>query len=347
MSVRIRLDANDFADDLDYSAASSDIELQEVEATRRRRLVSRGDGRSTIRHAHIARWTFGFVKDGFTTLLNANWLIILLVFGAAYILSWLFFAGLWAAVAEGYGGVNNTCAVNVVDFTSAFLFSVEVETTIGFGSKYLSNDCHVGAFLLVLQSILGLVIDAVLLGLIFAKLTLPRHRRKSLIFSRTAVIRKEDGEWVFQCRVGDLRRSQLVECHIRLQLYLFRQPRHRETAKVFEQHDLDVGYETGLDRVVLLTPVLITHPISDESPLHRLVGLTPEQLGAMDFEVVVILEGIVEATGLTAQALWSYTPEEVAFNEEFVPVISRGATSGQWVVDFARIHDTRPTDHHL
>ena len=334
MSACIRLNT----DDLEYRAAYPGIALQEAGVTRhfRRRLVSRGDGRSTIKYNNIARLTVNFVKDGFTTLINANWVVILLVFCAAYILSWLIFAGLWAAIAGGYGGANNTCIVNVEDFSSAFLFSVEVETTIGFGSKYVSNDCYVGAFLLVLQSIFGLVIDAVLLGLIFAKLTLPRHRRKSLIFSRTAVIRKEDGEWVFQCRVGDLRRSQLVECHVRLQLYSF-QPRPREIVNVFEQHDLDVGYETGLDRIVLLTPILITHPISPESPLH---GLTPAQLQATDFEIVVILEGIVEATGLTAQALWSYTPEEVVFNEEFVPVVSRGASSGQWVVDFARIHDT-------
>ena len=357
MSICVRLDSDESDDksademsDLEYHAVSPDLVPPVTGATRyfRRRLVSRGNGRSTVRHAHIARWTFGFVTDGFTTLINANWLVILLVFCAAYILSWLLFAALWAAVADwGYGGANNTCVVNVEDFTSAFLFSVEVETTIGFGSKYVSNDCHVGAFLLVLQSILGLVIDAVLLGLIFAKLTFPRHRRKSLIFSRTAVIRKVDGEWIFQCRVGDLRRSQLVECHIRLQLYWFRpDPGEgqsgetlglRDKEMVFEQHDLDVGYDTGFDRVVLLTPVLITHPISPESPLH---GLTPAQLQATDFEIVVILEGIVEATGLTAQALWSYTPEEVVFNEEFAPVVSRGATSGQWVVDFARIHDT-------
>ena len=357
MSVSVRFDADESDDeaadelsDLEYGDAFPNLVPPVAGTTRyfRRRLVSRKNGRSTVSHSHIARWTFGFVKDGFTTLINANWLVILLVFCAAYILSWLLFAALWAAVAEGYGGVNNTCVINVEDFTSAFLFSVEVETTIGFGSKYVSNDCHAGAFLLVLQSILGLVLDAVLLGLIFAKLTIPRHRRKSLIFSRTAVIHKVDGEWVFQCRVGDLRRSQLVECHIRLQLYWFRpDPGEgqsgemlglRDKEMVFEQHDLDVGYDTGLDRVIFLTPVLITHPISPESPLH---GLTPAQLQATDFEIVVILEGIVEATGLTAQALWSYTPEEVVFNEEFVPVVSRGAASGQWVVDFARIHDTR------
>ena len=349
-SVQFNANANDFdASEVEYRAATPDLVSPVATRYSRQRIVSRGSGRSTIRHDNIARWSFGFVKDGFTTLINTNWLVILLVFCAAYILSWLLFAGLWAAVAVGYGGANNTCVINVEDFTSAFLFSVEVETTIGFGSKYVSNDCHVGAFLLVLQSILGLIIDAVLLGLIFAKLTRPRNRRKSLIFSRTAVIRKVDGEWIFQCRVGDLRRSQLVECHIRLQLYWFRpDPGEGQSGEmlglgdkemVFEQHDLDVGYDTGRDRIVLLTPVLITHPISPESPLH---GLTPAQLQATDFEIVVILEGIVEATGLTAQALWSYTPEEVAFDEEFVPVVSRGTPSGKLVVDFARIHNTRP-----
>lgn len=309
----------------------------------RQRMVNRSDGRSTIKRANIVHWTFGYVKDGFTTLINMPWWTILLVFCTAYITSWLIFAGLWSAIARGYGGANNTCVVNVDDgFTSAFLFSIEVETTIGFGGKFISNSCHVGAFVLVVQSIMGLITDAVLLGLVFAKLTRPRNRRKSLVFSNVAVIRDVgEGERVFECRVGDIRHSQLAECHVRLRLYWFRPKSPGQDGQmVFEQHDLDVGYESGHDRLLLLTPVTVTHRISATPPRSPLCGLTREQLRATDFEIVVILEGVVEATGLTVQALWSYTPDEVLFDQEFVPAVSRGSTRGQWVVDFAQIHDT-------
>ena len=60
----------------------------------------------------------------------------------------------------------------------------------------------------------------------------------------------------------------------------------------------------------------------------------------MDMEVVVILEGIVEATGLTAQALWSYRKNEIVFNRRFVPMVSR--CNGKWEVDFAKLDATVP-----
>lgn len=335
--------------ELEYHAAADILAPVVTSRYPRQRMVNRSDGRSMIKHANIVHWTFGFVKDGFTTLINLPWWAIVLVFCTTYISSWLVFAGLWSAIASahggGGGGANNTCLVNVDGFTSAFLFSVEVETTIGFGSKFVSNACHAGTFLLVVQSVAGLATDAVLLGLVFAKLTRPRNRRKSLLFSNVAVIRDVGGgERVFECRVGDIRRSQLAECHVRLRLYWLqpKSPGRQDGEVTFEQHDLDVGYESGHDRVLLLTPVTITHRISatPPDPASPLRGLTREQLRATDFEIVVILEGIVEATGLTVQALWSYTSDEVLFDREFVPMVSRGPTGGQWVVDFARIHDT-------
>ena len=329
--------------ELEYHAAADILTPVIHSRYSRQRMVNRTDGRSMIKRANIVHWTFGFVKDGFTTLINMPWWTIVLVFCTTYITSWLVFAGLWSAIASGYGGANNTCVINVDDgFTSAFLFSIEVETTIGFGSKFISNSCHAGTFLLVVQSVVGLATDAVLLGLVFAKLTRPRNRRKSLVFSNVAVIRDVGGgERVFECRVGDIRRSQLAECHVRLQLYWFRPKAPGQDGQVvFEQHDLDVGYESGHDRLLLLTPVTITHHISATPPTSPLHGLTREQLQATDFEIVVILEGIVEATGLTVQALWSYTPDEVLFDREFVPVVNRGSPQGHWVVDFAHIHDT-------
>ena len=252
-----------------------------------------------------------------------------------------------------------TCVYNVNDFKSAFLFSIETQTTIGFGVRYPSSGCGVGITLLAVQSVVGLIIDSFLLGLVFAKITRPRNRRKTVFFSDKAVIRnatvkkwsqgERDGvqseEKYEQCRVlefriADVRRSQVVEGHVRLQLYWYREV--SDGRYELQQYDLDVGYDSGRDRVFLLTPVSIYHYITEDSPLH---GVTQDSLSSSQLELVVVLEGIVEATGLTAQILWSYTRDEIEFDKWFQPMSYYHGNSSEWVVDFTKLGSLQSTPH--
>ena len=316
------------------------------------RMVSRSDGRSRVRHRHLPpRGYLGYIKDSFTSIMDSGWYIIILLFFALYILSWLFFGIGWTILAYSYSS-NETCVTNVNDFQSAFLFSLETQTTIGYGFRYPSSACGVGTLLLVIQSVVGLILDSFLLGLVFAKLSRPRNRRKTIIFSDYAVIHNkkirrakptcncnhlqqvvEEMEIkVLEFRIADVRRSQVVEAHVRLQLYWYRESGDGQCD--LQQYDLDVGFDTGRDRVFLLTPVTVYHLITEDSPLYR---LTQQELASSRLELVVILEGIVEATGLTAQALWSYTRNEILFNHWFESCSYYSSEKGEWVVDYSKL----------
>lgn len=52
------------------------------------------------------------------------------------------------------------CVDNVNGFISAFLFSIETETTIGYGHRVITDQCPVGTMLLLLQAILGSMVNA-------------------------------------------------------------------------------------------------------------------------------------------------------------------------------------------
>ena len=52
------------------------------------------------------------------------------------------------------------CVNNVNGFISAFLFSIETETTIGYGHRVITDQCPVGTILLLLQAILGSMVNA-------------------------------------------------------------------------------------------------------------------------------------------------------------------------------------------
>ena len=227
---------------------------------------------------------------------------------------------------------NGTCLNNVDSFTSALFFSIETQVTIGYGNSYVSNDCIIGLFVLALQCVSGLIMDGILLGLLFTKIIRPRNRRKTIIFSEHAVMCQDDDARYLEFRVGDLRKSQIAECHIRLILYWYR---HLDGDRYsFEQYDLQCGYENGTDRIVLLTPVIIRHKIDQSSPLWT---VSPLCISEEQLEVVVVLEGVVEATGLTLQALWSYTAEEIIVGEKLQSIVRR--ENGQWMVDFYKFNN--------
>lgn len=61
-----------------------------------------------------------------------------------------------------------------------------------------------------------------------------------------------------------------------------------------DQTDISVGFETGDDRLFLVSPLVISHEIDTRSAFW---DMSQAQLEKEDFEIVVILEGMVEATG--------------------------------------------------
>lgn len=65
---------------------------------------------------------------------------------------------------------------------------------------------------------MGVFIQAFMVGIVFAKLARPIKRAQTLLFSRNAVICHRDGLPCLMFRVGDMRKSHIIEAHIRAQI---------------------------------------------------------------------------------------------------------------------------------
>ena len=84
---------------------------------------------------------YRFLKDFFTSLIELSWSWTIFWFSASFFVSWVVFAVVWFLIALVHGDLdmeyleNNpdhvVCVDNVVDFTTAFLFSLETQHTIG------------------------------------------------------------------------------------------------------------------------------------------------------------------------------------------------------------------------
>ncbi len=55
-----------------------------------------------------------------------------------------------------------------------------------------------------------------------------------------------------------------------------------------------MGFSTGADQLFLVSPLTICHVIDTKSPFYE---LSERSIQTEQFEIVVILEGIVETTG--------------------------------------------------
>ncbi|XP_016159466.1 PREDICTED: G protein-activated inward rectifier potassium channel 3, partial [Ficedula albicollis] len=265
---------------------------------KRQRYVEK-DGKCNVQHGNV-RETYRYLTDIFTTLVDLKWRFSLLIFILAYALTWLFFGLIWWVIAYSRGDLEHLgdhswtpCVNNLNGFVSAFLFSIETETTIGYGHRVITDTCPEGIVLLLLQAILGSMVNAFMVGCMFVKISQPNKRAETLVFSSHAVVSLRDDRLCLMFRVGDLRDSHIVEASIRAKLIQSKQTQEGEFIPL-DQTDLSVGFETGDDRLFLVSPLIISHEIDERSPFW---DVSRGQLERDDFEIVVILEGMVEATG--------------------------------------------------
>ncbi|KAK2833800.1 hypothetical protein Q5P01_017689 [Channa striata] len=302
-----------------------------------------------------------YLADIFTTCVDISWRYLLLIFCASFMVSWLFFGIIFYSVSMAHGDFEDStakglaagllhppasghtaggqpqrvpCILHVQGFVGALLFSMETQTTIGYGWRCVTEECPVAVITVVIQSIVGCIIDSFMIGTIMAKMARPKKRNQTLVFSKNAVIALRDGKLCLMWRVGNLRRSHIVEAHVRAQLI-----RSYITAEgefiPLEQMDLNVGYDEGTDRLFLVSPLAIVHEIDKDSPLYT---LSRADLETDDFEIVVILEGMVEATAMTTQFRSSYLSREIFWGHRFEPVIYEDRD--RYKVDYARFHNT-------
>ncbi|KAG6928928.1 potassium voltage-gated channel subfamily J member 11 [Chelydra serpentina] len=295
---------------------------------RRARFVGKS-GTCNVAHKNI-REQGRFLQDVFTTLVDLKWPHTLIIFTMTFLCSWLLFGMSWWLIAFAHGDLDHStqargfvpCVTSIHSFTSAFLFSIEVQVTIGFGGRMVTN-------------IVGLVINAIMLGCIFMKTAQAHRRAETLIFSKHAVIALRQGKLCFMLRVGDLRKSMIISATIRMQVVKKTTSLEGEVVPL-NQIDIQMENPVGGSNIFLVSPLIIYHVIDKNSPLY---DISPLHLNHHDdLEVIVILEGVVETTGITTQARTSYLADEILWGQRFVPIVAE--EDGRYSVDYSKFGNT-------
>ncbi|XP_035740701.1 uncharacterized protein LOC118449795 isoform X1 [Vespa mandarinia] len=318
---------------------------------RRRAVLKNGD--CNVLQSRISRRSLRFLQDIFTTLVDTQWRWTLLCFALSFLLSWLGFAVIWWLIAFTHGDfeerhlppfqVENNwtpCIYNIFSFTSCFLFSIETQHTIGYGSRSTTEECPEAIFVMCIQSVAGVMIQAFMVGIVFAKMSRPKQRTQTLLFSKNAVICQRDGELCLMFRVGDMRKSHIIGAAVRAQMIRSRTTKEGEILSQ-NQHELAVGTDGQNGNLFFIWPTTIVHKINAESPFYN---LSAEDMLTERFEVVVILEGTIESTGQTTQARSSYLPQEILWGHRFEPMVMYSKERQGYEVDYSLFDSTTQVD---
>ncbi|GLD53885.1 ATP-sensitive inward rectifier potassium channel 10-like protein [Lates japonicus] len=312
-------------------------------ALRRRRRVLSKDGRSNVRIEHVSGRGALYLRDLWTTFLDMQWRYKFFLFSATFAGTWFLFGVLWYLVAMVHGDLlefdppsNHTpCVMEVKTLTGAFLFSLESQTTIGYGFRCITEECPVAIVLLIFQLVITMVMEIFITGTFLAKVARPKKRGETVKFSQHAVVSNHEGRPCLMIRVANMRKSLLLGCQVTGKLLQTSLTKEGETVRL-DQRNVPFQVDTSSDSPFLIIPLTFYHIIDDNSPLRAWAakggGWTDPELA--DFELLVIMSATVEPTSATCQVRTSYLPDEILWGYEFPPVVSL-SPSGKYVADFA------------
>jgi len=224
----------------------------------------------------------------------------------------------------------------VTNYWDAVMFTGYTMTTVGFGNQYAETP---NSNVLPMASvILGLLMDAFWLGIIFARISSTRPLRHTILFSKDAVIFTEPGEGfsTFACRLVNLRmRYPWVDLSVALTLATYDADKG-----TVNMEKLKVGDNTT---PFIDTPWVVHHRIINDSPLAAILS-SPTAFDEKRGEIICELNGQDPLTGNCMKKRFSYCANEIFSNSNFVNVVSTSENGEGYEVDIAKFHDRVPTE---
>jgi len=209
-----------------------------------------------------------------------------------------------------------------------FFFSVETTSTVGYGDMHPQT--IYGHVVATAENFTGLLLLAMMTGLVFARFSRPRAR---IIFAKNPVVTKHNGVTTLVFRMANARSNFITEATAKLWML---------SPTVTEEGQRLIGFERlGLLRAENPTFALswtLFHPIDAQSPLF---GKDEDALAESMSNFVVSIAGFDETSGQIVRARDVFAAQDLRFGQEYVDFIWIDE-QGMRHIDYAKIDAIRP-----
>jgi inward rectifier potassium channel len=260
-------------------------------------------------------------RDPYYAVLTATWVEFFSLVLLFYILTNLIFGALYFIVPGSVAGVSPG------SFLDDFFFSVETLATVGYGT--FTPHTLYGHLLASLETFCGLLLTAMITGLVFARFSRPQAR---MLFSDVAVIAPYEGKTAVMIRVVSERSQGIADASAKMLVL-----REFRTA---DGHVLrrftDLPLQRAYSPIIALSWTLI-HVIDENSPLW---GKSPEDFKKNDVRIFISLGGYDEAISAPIVTRKSYSSDHIRFGHGFEVIMTDGP-DGRIILDLTRFHNTR------
>ena len=212
-------------------------------------------------------------------------------------------------------------------FLGDFFFSVETLATVGYGEMHPQT--LYGHTIAMIEIFTGLLMLALITGLMFARFSRPRAR---FLFSRYAVVRPIDGKLTLMFRAANERQNVVQNASAQLRMLRndvtsegYRIRRIIDLPLVRSQHPI---FSLGWN---------IMHVIDDASPLK---DETSQTLDGREAIFILSLSGTDETTGQVLMARGEYQASALRWNATFRDILERDGSMLR--IDYSKFHDVDP-----
>jgi inward rectifier potassium channel len=287
----------------------------------RTRLLNR-DGTFNAHRDGLGFWQSLSAYHYFLTI---SWPRFLAFVVTGFVATNAFFA--FAFVACGRGALTGFTNESLVErLTRAFFFSVHTLATIGYGN--IVPVTFAANALVAAESLVGLLGVGIVAGIMFARFSRPIAQ---VMFSRNAIIAPYRGKRALMFRIANQKRNEMVELEAKVLLARRQQSGGNALDREF------VPLKLERDRVVFF-PLswTIVHPIDEFSPLR---GCSPDDLAAVDAEVLILLNGFDETFSQTVHTRSSYKADEIVWGAKFRNMFNPLDDDGVISIDIRKLHD--------
>ncbi len=280
-----------------------------------KRLINK-DGSFNLKRNGAHPWQARSLYQWFVGL---SWPAFLSVIVLLYLLTNVFFACIYLLL--GVDSLRGT-EPGMPMFWSAFFFSAQTFTTVGYGAILPTG--LAANFVASLEAFMGWSGFALVTGLLYGRFSRPSTR---FLFSTKALVSPYQDVKSLQFRMVNMRNNIMMEMEAHVMLMVL---------------DKDSGhrryYNLKLEtRFIYFFPLnwTIVHVIDEESPLYN---YDADKLKQLDAEILIHIKGYDDTFGQTVHLRYSYKYDEIVHGARFLKVY-QSDENGNTHLDLNKIHD--------